>query len=287
MEWRGRFADMLEALEARSGELGVTHYAVSMPTLEEVFLRCTAESHQRDGNPSAADSAAADGRCEITLTPQTKQPQSSTSPDSAGSLAAGNSGQAGLTQSPASSDGSGAGVEAGGSRPASSNGGEAGAAEEAEGPSAPLPISRDDSAEALSSVLTAGEEADADQPSAKTPERSSQVVGTSRQRNQDTPLTGTAEDAVGKVEDAGASAVRTTADCAAAGVSVNGTGEVHCIEEVLEEVPLHDPAPKQRGRRARACVAFREMLRKRAIIAGKIANASCPLLLLQTPWVPL
>ena len=43
MESSGSFADLLETLEARSSSLGITHYAMSMPTLEEVFLACTAE----------------------------------------------------------------------------------------------------------------------------------------------------------------------------------------------------------------------------------------------------
>ena len=51
MESSGSFADLLEALEARSSSLGVTHYAMSMPTLEEVFLACTA-------NPSLSEQGA-------------------------------------------------------------------------------------------------------------------------------------------------------------------------------------------------------------------------------------
>lgn len=275
MEWRGRFADMLEELEAGSSQLGVTHYAVSMPTLEEVFLRCTAESHQRDGDPSPTDASAAstDGRCEITLTPQSKQSlPASPSPDSPGSAAAGSSGQASSAASPVGSDGSGPSEGASGSRPASSDGGEGNAAEDSDGPSGPLPISRDDSAEALSSVLaTAADEAAGEQ--AKTPERSGHAAGTSRQRSQDTPLSEASQDAASKGERAGASAVRAAADCAAR-VSEKGAGEAQCIEDVpMEEVPLHEPAPKQRSRRDRWLVAFREMLRKRAIIAGERAGA--------------
>ena len=43
MESSSSFADLLEALEERSSSLGIMHYAMSMPTLEEVFLACTAE----------------------------------------------------------------------------------------------------------------------------------------------------------------------------------------------------------------------------------------------------
>ena len=48
MESSSSFADLLDALEERSRALGLTHYAVSMPTLEEVFLACTAESPQTE-----------------------------------------------------------------------------------------------------------------------------------------------------------------------------------------------------------------------------------------------
>ncbi len=48
MESSSNFADLLEALEEQSSALGLTHYAVSMPTLEEVFLACTAEPPQTE-----------------------------------------------------------------------------------------------------------------------------------------------------------------------------------------------------------------------------------------------
>lgn len=275
MEWRGRFADMLEELEARNGQLGVTHFAVSMPTLEEVFLRCTAESHQRDGDSSPADTST-DGRCEITLTPQSKQalPASPSSDTSAARSA----GQASSAASPAGSSGNNPSESANGSRPASSDGGDNGQ------PSRPpLPISRDDSAEAFSSVLAAA--ADDAVGERKTPERGSQSASTSRQRSQDTPLSEESQDAAGKGERTGASAVPAAADCAAL-VSENGAGEAQCTEEVLEEVPLHEPTVKRRPRRVRWWVAFREMLRKRAIIAGEDCS-HCLLILLLPLQAPL
>ena len=62
MESSGSFADLLEALEARSSALGLTHYAVSMPTLEEVFLACTAEpSHIEEAAPQAEAGADEQG----------------------------------------------------------------------------------------------------------------------------------------------------------------------------------------------------------------------------------
>jgi len=48
MEGSSTFADLLEALEDQRSALGLTHYAVSMPTLEEVFLACTAEPPQTE-----------------------------------------------------------------------------------------------------------------------------------------------------------------------------------------------------------------------------------------------
>ena len=51
MESSSSFAGLLEALEQRGSALGRTHHAISMPTLEEVFLACTAE-------PPAAEQAA-------------------------------------------------------------------------------------------------------------------------------------------------------------------------------------------------------------------------------------
>ena len=56
MESSRSFADLLEALEDQSSALGLTHYAVSMPTLEEVFLACTAEA------PPAEEAASQAGR---------------------------------------------------------------------------------------------------------------------------------------------------------------------------------------------------------------------------------
>ncbi len=55
-------------------------------------------------------------------------------------------------------------------------------------------------------------------------------------------------------------------------VHINGRDEAHCAEEdLLEEVPLHEPLPQpKRTRGQRWTVAFREMLRKRAIIAGEL-----------------
>ena len=98
MESSGSFADLLEALQARSSSLGITHYAMSMPTLEEVFLACTAEpslpeqgadpgSHQELGHAaspgavSRALSDCSDGHVAIqmsALNPAAKQgmPQS-------------------------------------------------------------------------------------------------------------------------------------------------------------------------------------------------------------------
>ena len=93
MESSGSFADLLEALEASSSSLGITHYAMSMPSLEEVFLACTAEaplpeqgadrcSHQERGHqasPGAASRAlpgCSDGHVAIqmsALNPAAKQ----------------------------------------------------------------------------------------------------------------------------------------------------------------------------------------------------------------------
>lgn len=294
MEWRGRFADMLEQLEAQSSTLGVTHYAVTMPTLEEVFLRCTAESHQQD---SAANSS--DGHCTITLTPHAKQPAAASGngaavtagcSEQAGSgsthdkSTSGTAGGGGREQGeftkghPASTSGEdmgsgGSSSSAGGSSsPASSDGGgsDGGPAGHEGGPLAlPLPISRDDSAEALSSTLVPAEEPDIDQ--GKTPDRSSQCVGTSRQRSQDTSLTPELQSKTAKEECNGASGLHAGTD-GYVEVRINGAGEAGCAEEELEDVPLHEHVPKPRSQAKQWCVAFREMLRKRAIIAGETAS---------------
>ena len=273
---------MLEQLEGQSGALGVTHYAVTMPTLEEVFLRCTAESHQQDASFSTDKS---DGRCTITLTPQAKQPaavsangasETTGSSEQAGSSsthAASSSGTAGGADgsreqggsggshgaSTTGEDlGSGGSCNAGGSSsPASSDGGDGDGVQAGRegGPlAAPLPISRDDSAEALSSALAPpAEEPHRDQGRGKTPDINGQDASTSRQHSQDTPLT--------EVRSTVA-----TAEC-------NGANGLHaaagdCAEDELEDVPLHEHAPKPRSRAKQWCIAFREMLRKRAIIAG-------------------
>lgn len=93
MESSGSFADLLEALEARSSSLGITHYAMSMPTLEEVFLACTAElslpeqgadscshrKHSHEASPGAVSRAlpdCSDGHVAIqmsALNPAAKQ----------------------------------------------------------------------------------------------------------------------------------------------------------------------------------------------------------------------
>lgn len=218
MEWRGRFADMLEALEAQSATLGVTHYAVTMPTLEEVFLCCTAESHAQDSmdDPNrAADSS--DSHCTVTLTPQAKQPAAASAHSavemsgtveqagSSGTHAASTSGTAESASDAAEAREQGhhrgshaadknnedMGSGAGSSSPASSNGdGSDGVSAVHEGGSGglPLPISRDDSAEVLSSTHAATEEPHSDRESGKTPDRSGHGASTSRQRSQDTPL---------------------------------------------------------------------------------------------------
>ena len=59
MESSGSFADLLEALQERSSSLGITHCAVSMPTLEEVFLACTAEPSPSE---QGADRCSHEGR---------------------------------------------------------------------------------------------------------------------------------------------------------------------------------------------------------------------------------
>lgn len=51
MESSASFADLLEALEQQGSSLGLTHYAVSMPTLEEVFLAVTAEPAEHSEPP--------------------------------------------------------------------------------------------------------------------------------------------------------------------------------------------------------------------------------------------
>ncbi len=58
MESSSSFADLLEALEEQGSALGLTHYAVSMPTLEEVFLACTAEAPQAEQDAAQAGQGA-------------------------------------------------------------------------------------------------------------------------------------------------------------------------------------------------------------------------------------
>ena len=86
MEGSSTFADLLEALEEQSSALGLTHYAVSMPTLEEVFLACTAEPAQTEepalqteqeadmpgtaaGLASKEQLVSPDGTCVIQMSP--------------------------------------------------------------------------------------------------------------------------------------------------------------------------------------------------------------------------
>lgn len=61
MESSSSFADLLDLLEERSSALGLTHYAVSMPTLEEVFLACTAEAPQTEATASQTAGAGRQG----------------------------------------------------------------------------------------------------------------------------------------------------------------------------------------------------------------------------------
>ena len=49
-----RPADLLDELEAHSQLLGVTHFGVNMPSLEEVFLNCTAQSSSQQPQLQAA-----------------------------------------------------------------------------------------------------------------------------------------------------------------------------------------------------------------------------------------
>ena len=48
------FPALLESLEAAGEALGVLHYGLSMPTLEEVFLRVTTDAHQPQSKPPQA-----------------------------------------------------------------------------------------------------------------------------------------------------------------------------------------------------------------------------------------
>ena len=57
MESSASFADLLEALELQGSSLGLTHYAVSMPTLEEVFLAVTAERAEESEPPLGEQNA--------------------------------------------------------------------------------------------------------------------------------------------------------------------------------------------------------------------------------------
>ena len=57
MESSASFADLLEALEQQGSSLGLTHYAVSMPTLEEVFLAVTAEPAEHPEPPLGEQNA--------------------------------------------------------------------------------------------------------------------------------------------------------------------------------------------------------------------------------------
>lgn len=290
MEWRGRFADVLEQLEERSSALGVTHYAVSMPTLEEVFLRCTAESHEHppdslyapDGVPSASGGGGSggplptDGHCEIAVAPRAKQPAVA----AAAAAAAGSSADAAAGQSehgcrgssrpasPASADGSRLGEQSNRSSTASEAGAEGNIPEYSSGAAvAQLPISRDDSAEALSYVPEATEDARSDQTNCKTPERNTDRGA------QGAPMAGRqGEPSSCDKQQNGAIASGEAATDGYGEVHINGREEAHCIEEdVLEEVPLHEPLRKpKRSRRQQWTLAFREMLRKRAIIAGEL-----------------
>ena len=45
------FPDLLESLEDGGESLGVLHYGLSMPTLEEVFLRVTVDAHKPRPGP--------------------------------------------------------------------------------------------------------------------------------------------------------------------------------------------------------------------------------------------
>lgn len=253
MEHSQHFADLLEGLESQCSSLGLSHYAVSMPTLEEVFLRCTAQSQDEQSRPEQSGSRpaiyaavpAADAHCRIQLTPQgaaaatNALPRTSTAhgtsrPGSSSSGAADHirdfeqhkssprrkwlEGKEGMPQEDVAS---GTGLP--------------GSRDEDSGEDLPplTTISRDDSAEVLSPAAL-------------------EHVPARRHLN------GKAEDGVDEVGHESDSAEMHTQQ-----------GDQGNMEEVsLREDPTPVRVPQQRKQR-RYGVAFREMLRKRFITAGE------------------
>lgn len=72
MNQTAAFSDLLDVLEASSGKLGVGHYGLSMPTLEEVFLRCTLDVEAREGataRESVAEPVSAAARDDVPPPP--------------------------------------------------------------------------------------------------------------------------------------------------------------------------------------------------------------------------
>lgn len=215
-----------------------------MPTLEEVFLKCTAECAERDQQAGVAAAAGQpsppDGRCTVEMVP----------PKQAAS-AAGNHAALPTAELEAESDGQedakgpseeGYDMDAS-SALGSSNGGsssEAAAQREAAGQAGSL--SRDDSAEALNDVpLHDGN------PSS------------SPQHKHPAAPSGTAPGHGKHAEPGEGNAM-----------------SVGAVEELgLVDVPLDDDGPRSgkrppRQRQPRWAVALRQMLRKRAIIAGAL-----------------
>ena len=243
LRWIGRFAALLDELEGQCGLLGITHYGMSMPTLEEVFLKCTAECAEQDLRAGAADAAGQlppppDGLCTVEMMP----PKQASSAGKHAALPPAEVKAEGDSQEE-SRDPHEEGDEPGASSaPGSSNGGGNGseASAAAEAAVQPGSLSRDDSAEALNDVpLHDG------------------VPSSPAQRKSPAAPPGAASGRDGGRGTGGGNAARAASE----------------QEPDLEDVPLDDNMPRSgkrppRRRRPRWAVALRQMLRKRAIIAG-------------------
>ena len=249
-----RFADLLQALDTQKAALGLTHYAMSMPSLEEVFLKCTAKLHeqqqpvQQPAAPAPAATAPAappsDSVCVVRVSPPRAggSPAEKTLERDAEQAEAGSS--ASSTESViiqdaaeriASSAASSASVQSPGP--------------EAEGEGAwqrQGSMSRDDSAKALNKVGTQQQGVSRQEPGSGAPSSS-----TSSRRGS-----GEEQREQSRAEPRGLR-------------QQGGSAE----EPSFQDVPLHEaqkrlPSRQRPHRHRRWSVAFVQMLRKRAIIAS-------------------
>lgn len=258
----GRFADLLQALDARKAALGLTHYAVSMPNLEEVFLKCTAGAHeppplepaQQSPAASTADAAApagspSDSACIVRVSPpraggSSAEKTRSNEAELAEAGSAASSAQGDTVHEDAERGASSAASSASVQGPGAAEGG-GNASWQRQGS-----MSRDDSAKALNKVAVQGAGSEAPSSSSSSRRGSGEAPGEQSR--------------------------------AEAGETVGQGGAAAGEEAPLEEVPLHEPQQRplpsrQRPRRQRRWrVAFAQMLRKRALVAGALPSSLFP-----------